>query len=296
MLKTIKTKLRDQSIKFADRNAPLGGQLSESGGCMLYENPVLFGELEHKISELNDKLMQSEKLQSELKNSPLGTGYVYEDVLLHLPEVAFLLDHDLLKIARDYIGPDLKLDATYLSVINTVAEPTKFVNASSLQHHDSVGHRVKIFFPVNRSGNTNSPTYYLAGSNLIKWPTYQNSASKSNDRLAQYGELVEDRSSGRNVIVPYGSGYIFDTNGIHSGVYKQDKEPRFMFQFELSAHKNSYVRGQVGQARMHMARSAKEYLEVQGLLRSETVFEEDGVWKTKPRKHRKIYSLLDDLF
>lgn len=295
MLKTIKSKLRDRSIRFADRNAPLGGPLAENGGCMLYQNSTLFGELEQKISDFNDKLMQSEKLQSELRVSALGTGYVYEDVLLHLPEVAFLLDQDLLKIARDYIGPDLKLDAVYLSVVNTVAEQTEFVNPSSLQHHDSVGHRVKIFFPINRSGNTNSPTYYLAGSNKIKWPTYQNSASSSNDRLAQYGELVKNRSNGKNVVVPYGWGYIFDTNGIHSGVYKKDEEPRVMFQFELSARKNSYVRGQVGQARMHMAQSAKDYLEIQGLLRSEAVLEDNGVWKTRPRKNRRIYSLLDDI-
>lgn len=62
------------------------------------------------------------------------------------PEVGSLLNQYIVACIKDYLGKDAVLDSVALFVLPLSSHYIKGKNQSDLWHHDSVGHRIKMFF------------------------------------------------------------------------------------------------------------------------------------------------------
>ena len=183
----------------------------------------------------------------------------------YYPDLSFFIDRNITKLIKDYLGNAAKIDAIYLGVFNTKKlENKKMTNDSGLYHHDSVGHRLKLFIPINEKGNIDYPTYYLGGSNLKEWKSYSNSVKNG----ARISEEIINNWKEVSAIVPFGGRYIFDTNGIHRGEYTVSNEFRAILQFEFSAIENLGF-GQIGASDYFLHNKSFDILKKTDFLRSQ---------------------------
>lgn len=259
----IKQKIKDTIIRFSDRNAPIGGAINKDGG--IHKFSIIDEALLNEIINFREKLLVNQKFINFVKAKPFGTALDFADILQVFPAASKLLNEELSKSIFDYLGPNVKVDSAHLSVLNLSNSDDRIKNPSGIMHHDSCGHRLKLFFPINQEGNKMYPTSYVEGSHNIKWKTYLNEVLADDQRIPT--EVLEKfpNISDSEKIVTFGSGYIFDTNGIHSGCYHENVEPRMIIQFELSANK-TYVPGKVGPSLFYLSNESCNHLTKLGLL------------------------------
>jgi len=158
---------------------------------------------------------------------------------MDLPEerdVRILMKHSILKeiiynkdinhIIRSYLGKFGQLDYVE-GHVNRLGK-----SASPEWHHDSVGHRVKIFLCVNDQ-RSSSCTEIVPDSHMRRYFDYSNS-KKALPKLARTKKLIGK----------IGDLLIFDTNLLHRGIY--DKDPRYIVLFEYSSRLKSLLPGHIG--------------------------------------------------
>jgi hypothetical protein len=200
-------------VKYGDLRAPMKGPLGEQGFCVISN---YFDENDLALfPEVSKSLIGSEESK---------------DILLKFPFLSKpLFDPKVISIVRDYLGPKAVLD---------YASGRRFLSSGSKSdewHHDSVGHRLKIFMCITDQDDT-THTEIVPSSHRIKYSNYRNSKID-----------IEDVKSRGNIIKVIGKKndlIIFDTNLLHKGVYSQ--VPREIVQFEFTDIRKSMMRGHVG--------------------------------------------------
>lgn len=118
----------------------------------------------------------------------------------------------LTSIFRDYLG---FYNIDYVKKWSTAGS-----NNSSLWHHDSVGHRIKVFIGLSNLVE-DTGTCFIPNTHLNKYSDYLETRVKPNCENNQIF-INLDR----------GDLMIFDTNCLHKGVYGQNK--RTAFTIEIS--------------------------------------------------------------
>ena len=195
-------------IHFADKNVPLKGELCEQGYCVV--NGAVPTENLGPISQA-------------IEETP-----IIFDPLYRFSTVADLLFNDrIIKIVQDYLGPKVTLD--YCWARHLAVDAPK----SDTWHHDSVGHRVKAFLCLSDQDES-AHTKIVVASHKEKYTDY--SKSRIDDSQIP-GERIA------SLIGKKGDLIIFDTNGLHKGVYGRSRD---IVQFEFSHPYKSYMRGHVG--------------------------------------------------
>ena len=185
-----------------------------------------------------------------------------------------LSDHDLSYLSglvlpfisdtiRRYLGLSAALDSIRLLVVN----PEHCENSSGIPHHDSVGHRLKLFVPLRLDRTAITPTYYIKNSHLREWLDYSNPVRADQTRVDQFW-----KSSEVCTLYPYpDTVYIFDTNGVHWGSYDSLRLPRVYIVYEFSTIKSYFVRGLIGPS-MPYGRKLRSILKDQRLLPAHLAF------------------------
>ena len=200
-------------VNFGDSRATLNGVLGENGFTII---PDYFqGDDYLKLQDVSNSLLGSEESQ---------------DILMKFPFLAKpLFDQNVIKIIHDYLGSFAVLD--YVSGRRFLASGNK----SDDWHHDSVGHRIKIFMCINDQNET-THTKIVPATHRYKYSNYQQRKLTS--------EEIENGGRIKTVIGKKNDLIIFDTNIMHKGVYSDT--PREIVQFEFSDIRKSFLKGHVG--------------------------------------------------
>ncbi len=255
----------DNFINVVDYFAPLKGSISQSG-FKIYKNFFKNEEFINQKKILCKKIINSNKIKKELTNCEgLGNSISFNDHLLYSDFLIEVFNSKIIDDIRSYLGNGFKLDNTYLSVFNTFNGEVENRISSGLLHHDSVGHRVKMFIPINEKGTINNPTIYLKGSNKIKWKNFENIENKERNRINEQ-QIKLYKNKEKKLGLNFNDILIFDTNGIHKGCYENSNQNRLIIQFEFSNHK-TYLRGQVGPGSFFLSPLIFDKLKELGLLR-----------------------------
>ena len=251
----LKRFIKDCYFHAWDNLAPLRGAISNHGYSIYSFNSCL--EFENCRANLLDFLSSNNVLNDIYRNKPNGYALHFTDVLALYPGLRFALDQVVVEDVLSYLGPLSKLDGVYLGYFNSSSNLPGTLNTSSEYHHDSVGHRLKLFVPLNSFGNTPFPTSYLVKTNHRKWASYENAPNSSGQRIP---EEFLNHSFEAEISVPYGSMYIFDTHGLHRGTYAKAVENRVILQFEFSNH---YINpfGQAGPMSFSLNEQSYTYLD-----------------------------------
>jgi hypothetical protein len=243
-----------------DLRAPLGGALGKEGGALKFSlNP----RAADSTLELSERL-SLDPITFPMHNFLRGNknkGFFFHDVALYHPEICYVIDKNLTGIAEEYLGK-LRLDSVSLFAIYNDVELEG--NSSGLWHHDSVGHRLKIFVPLNKTGNKSAPTEYFVGSNTLKYSKLANGLGSDGRRIDPSALGLCD-SNIRTIECGFTEGFVFDTNGLHRGVYNNSIETRLNLVFEFSNPLKSYMRGYVGQCPMVLMEAEIKHLHRLGL-------------------------------
>lgn len=256
-----KQKVQNLGIKLVDLRAPLHGRLSTDGGCSSYilNNEQL--QIIEKISTTIREILKNDEVKNLLQ-AGIGKGFFFQDIFEIFPEIHKFLTLEISNDIKNYIGSSCFLDRVALFLLPINESYIQGSNRSDLWHHDSVGHRLKYFVPLNLGMNTeSSPHEYLIGSNVTHWKNFVNNVNASGNRLND-AELTGFRI--RSINMQEGSSLLIDTNGIHKGRY-ESSGIRASIQFEFSAHK-SWVRGYVGPVNYKIPNEGVEALKKLGLI------------------------------
>ncbi|PQV57269.1 hypothetical protein CLV53_1294 [Sediminibacterium magnilacihabitans] len=200
-------------VRFGDMRATLSGPLAERG-YLLIHNYFDTDDLK-RFPEVSASFIDSQESKDIIKKFPF----------LAKP----LFDPNIISIIRDYLGSKAVLD--YASGRRFLASGSK----SDSWHHDSVGHRIKIFMCITDQDES-THTQVIPNTHLIKYTDYQNSRLNTSD--------IESRHEPHKVIGAKNDLIIFDTNMMHKGVYSN--VPREIVQFEFSDIRKSMLKGHVG--------------------------------------------------
>ena len=288
--------LKDIYIKLIDQSLPKKGEVAKNGGLVEIDYSSYNPELVRSMECLRDMLLNCDEFMKYINNQEFLKNNNFTDLMVLNPYSVDLIDDRVVAIVKSYLGQHTNLDSALLTVMNMNGLNNTSGNHSGFMHHDSVGHRLKLFFPINTKGNSDYPTTYINDSNKIKWKSYSNDLDAHGIRIPKnIIEKFEDKDRSKKVI-PFGCGYLFDTNGIHSGVYNQSLEPRMMIQFEFSAKKSSFP-GQIGPNQFSLNGYAFEKLKRYKLIRLNRIEKsENDIYKHKGRVRREEMLNLSDFF
>jgi hypothetical protein len=291
----MKRKLKDIVIKTVDNFSPISGDIALNQGINIYSNKCI--KYHRYLSKFRDRILNNNKLIDYVKKSPSESQIDFVDVL-NFVDISKILTSKMCADINMYLGSGSKLDSSCLSIMNLEKPKSNDIkkNNSGIMHHDSVGHRLKYFLPLNSSGNKNYPTSYVKGSNTFKWKTYLNDKISSdqripNDVLKQFPETVESEN-----IINFGESFIFDTNGIHSGCYNYNAEPRLTIQLEFSRFK-TLLPGKVGQSVIYLNEENKKFLLKNNFIRKSKLKRKTSeLYKLGDRNHNSNSNLLCSYF
>jgi len=195
-------------INLIDSFAPVQGELENEG---FYHWKAFFGgqELE-ELDKLREGLLESNDY----------------DILLKYPLLHKIFeDQSMNNLLVDYLGKFCQFDYAD-SHIFQVGKP-----ASPDWHHDSVGHRIKIFICVNDQTET-ACTQVIPGTHRKRYWDYNES---------KFTDAKVDYNASRKLIGKKGDLLIFDTNMLHRGLY--DNAERYIVQLEFSSRLKGFKRG-----------------------------------------------------
>lgn len=193
-----------------------------------YDNGYLI--LENYISS-----EEIDKIKKDLKFEKKKVSWFYSNLVVKPNSVIekILEDQKIKKILKKYLGEDAKLDL--IEANKYVLNPDK-ISSSEKWHYDVVGRRVKIFLFLNSCDAIF--TKYADGSNNISHNYYSTNGSRATDNF------ISKKFKKISTIKPKeGSLFIFDTNGFHKGVYRNDVKSkdisRLTLQMEFSSKSKS---------------------------------------------------------
>ena len=200
-------------VRYADKRAPLTGPLSENGFVIL---PDYYNE---------EELNQFDQISNICDN-----GGKNEDILNKYPFLSKpIKDKKVLSVIKEYLGKYAVLD--YCCAERFWSKGPK----SDVWHHDSVGHRIKLFLCLTDQDES-THTQIVPKSNFIQYSNYQNTRL-NNEKILSKHEIIKLIGRKNDLI-------LFDTNCMHIGVYSE--KPRDIVQFEFSDIRKSMLRGHVG--------------------------------------------------
>jgi hypothetical protein len=206
-------KYNSNIISRVDKTAPLKGNLSEHG-YLIMENYFsrdeldLFGDVENSLSESKES----------------------KDVLREFPFLCKpLLDSKVVNIIQSYLGDQAVFD--YASARKFLSSGPK----SDTWHHDSVGHRIKIFLCLNDQDEF-THTQVIPNTHLNRYKSFLDSRI-SESMAMQHGMPLKVIGKKNDLI-------IFDTNLLHRGMYSE--KARSIVQYEFSHRAKSKIKGHVG--------------------------------------------------
>ena len=195
-------------INLIDSFAPVRGNLASEG---FYHWKAFFGgqELE-ELDQLREGLLESNDY----------------DILSKYPLLHKIFeDQSMNKLLVDYLGRSCQFDYAD-SHICQIGKP-----ASPDWHHDSVGHRVKIFICVNDQTETACTRVVPCTHKKSYWDY----------NVSKFLESEIDSSESKKLIGQKGDLLIFDTNALHRGLY--DDTQRYIVQLEFSSRLKGLKRG-----------------------------------------------------
>jgi hypothetical protein len=232
--------LQSKYINFVDFMYPKGGRIAEAGGVLhldLSQNEALMDTLK----KVRKAFFSQVELVREIEKSP-NVAMHLGSVSQKFPGLAEILDQQLVLDITNYLGDGSRFDSMALSAMYcnySLGEK----NTSGVWHHDSVGHRLKFFIPLDETGNVRAPTRYILQSNLFRH-NFMDVYRLKGKRIPQ--EIIENNiAKSKTMSIDFGHAFIFDTNGLHKGEYDDTTCHRLWLQLEFSSYK-SIIRGQVG--------------------------------------------------
>jgi hypothetical protein len=174
------------------------------------------------------------------------------DILLHAPNLFQVIEHPCVKkIILNYIGKRACLDYACFSRISGMFSESH----SGLWHHDSVGSRLKLFLIVSDYiGSDYIHTEYIPRSHNQRRLSYSNPVRLDGSRIKT--DDLKQKKFAKKFLGRKGDIVIFDTNGLHRGVYEHLAKTRDTIQFEFSdLLKSCFLKGQVGprSSKFHMS-------------------------------------------
>ncbi len=155
-----------------------------------------------KYSNLTIDKLKIDKVKNGSSKSQLSRSLgdeIVSDFLSKNPSVA--------RSIKDY-NCSIDYDVAFTLYTNTLSETSH--RNSQLWHHDSVGHRLKLFIALDEGWKT----YYKLGSHKIS--NIQNSIQDSKKRLQLEVEFEENKNKDL-IKLNKGDWILFDTNGLHKG-------------------------------------------------------------------------------
>lgn len=243
-LSNIKSFIKDSYIRFSDSQCPLSGEIAKNHGVykVPLDNDVL--SVISSISVSLEKLLIKKKFK-KIFEEKIGSGLFFYDFCISFPEVHALLNQKIVSCIKDYLGRDAVLDAVSLFVLPLSGKYVEGKNESDLWHHDSVGHRIKLFYPIcNNLSKSFAPHQYIKRTNLNKWGKYKNAINEKGERLSY--DQITNKHEIEEIPMELGNAFMIDTNGIHRGLYPSDDSLRCVIQFEFSNLAKKYLPGYVG--------------------------------------------------
>ncbi len=263
--------IKDVLIKIIDYSLPGQGPIDEHGGLTTFDCNKSNLEVYDYMKNVSKTLFGSNLLMDFIAQKGFGGLSDFTDFFYMYPGAAKLIDTRVIGAIYQYLGAGAKIDFAGLAAFNMDEKAGELINYSGLFHHDSVGSRLKLFFPLNPEGNRDYPTAYISGTHKLKWKTYINPVNSNGSRIPdELLKLYSDVSKNEKV-VPFGTSYLFDTNGIHSGCYRPSSQPRLVVQMEFSNRKSLLVRGKVGPSQFNLHSTAYEHFSELKLLRRSNI-------------------------
>jgi len=195
-------------INFVDSFAPLKGQLSMDG--YFHWKGFFSGKELEAIDQIRCELLETNDYDILSKYPLLGK---------------FFEDQSMTNLLVDYLGKSCQFDYAD-SHICQIGKP-----ASPHWHHDSVGHRIKIFVCVNDQTET-ACTEVIPTTHRRKYWDYNES---------KFTDTEVDLKDSKKLIGRKGDLLIFDTNMLHRGLY--DNTERYIVQLEFSSRLKGFKRG-----------------------------------------------------
>lgn len=278
-------------IRIIDLFAKKKGEVL-SKGFYIYKNKLQKANLKKDAKELYEDIANCDKFINHSENIKSADLYNFNDILNLKPSLVQIIDEEIISHIKNYFGKNIKLDHAYLGIYFTKSSGNSEINAG-LYHHDSVGHRCKLFVPINPTGTLKSPTVYIKGSNKNLWGfDIFNLNYKKGFRL---DDLVKNHFKGceSEIKASFGDAYVFDTNGIHRGSYDSSNELRCIMQLEFSRYK-SILKGDVGPGTFHMDEKSYFYLKNLNLLREERIKKIDNTYVHRGLYHKEEFKKLSD--
>jgi len=166
----------------------------------------------------------------DLKGYVVLRGYIPEGINLEEKdelEKFLLSDRYILDIFQSYIG------SKTFEYSELWEAPSS--SSSGVWHHDSVGHRVKVFVSLSDASD-NLGTQIIPNTHKMCYQDYNHTRLKVSKKNEAEAQLIT--MNRRDVL-------IFDTNAIHRGVY--GKRTRIVHQFELcTGLKGKMLPGHIG--------------------------------------------------
>lgn len=287
--KNLKFILKFLIIKFLDKFVPKKGILKKNG-FFIFKNHLQKENLDNEAAHLYNEIIESKTIK-KLKKSTTSSKVIYfNDILEIRPKLIKFLTPEIVSEIKSYLGKNIKLDTAFIALYFTKVSLKNHISSGSF-HHDSVGNRCKLFLPINPSGNLNTPTIYVSGTNRKSWKLKEHdSNNKQNERLEKIArEKYFDQH--HPIRASFGDVYLFDTNGIHRGSYNKFEEIRCIIQLEFSNYK-SVLRGEVGPGTFYMNHESYNYLKDLNLVRVNRVRNFDNVFIHHGLRHRRSFDEL----
>jgi hypothetical protein len=155
--------------------------------------------------------------------------YIVNDPTYHLPELSELYEiEELNLLCKKYIGDDCKLQNAELMMVDKISNSSQ---GSGLFHHDTIGHRLKIYFNFDIEKN-DRPTYYAEKSHFYTWPENHSKVSRFNEEFVKKNfNIVPLKKDTDDEII------IFDSNGLHRGHYEKSNSSRYSLVLEYASKK-----------------------------------------------------------
>jgi hypothetical protein len=257
--------ITDFYIRMVDKFLPTAGSIAYQGGVKVFPLGVGPKQALVALSEKLAPILNSTGFQSFLTEN-IDKGLFFYDLVLHFPLVAELVQEPMVDDVQKYLGKSAKLDSVCLFVIKNSGDSGR--NSSGLWHHDSVGHRLKIFIPLDLKGNHDAPTEYIIGTNQVRHASYANPVDHRSGKRVCLPEST--LKSAKVVRVDFGEGFIFDTNGLHRGSYNTAGVTRSVVLLQFSSPWKRFLRGYSGPVRYEIPRAAYERFRHYGILKGVT--------------------------
>ena len=216
----------------SDRYAPLQGELQQSGYVALRS---FFAKEDMQVTE---RLVSSlDTLEKENREALVHRISNPIEICPFLYGV--LEDARVQEMVYSYLGSDACFD--FCNCWRTTSMPGGEYG-SGRWHHDSVGHRLKIFLLLNDTVEGFAPsTLFCLKSHLLRHRSFTYEDTRFSDSYIRENFALE------NLCGEVGDLLVFDTNALHKGSYEGNGTHRDIVQFEFSSRrKSSKITGDIG--------------------------------------------------